>query len=170
MVKYGLKLQDEQVREWSEGYVDYEKLKKVLGQLVKTGKCQEFSADSVYAAISVATSEAVLQPPGATEHDFMLLVDSEIEKVNAFAAQLRTELDERVARTRAEHDSWFDAGRDMAQVERLQREVAECEVALQRFEDYINLNYMVRRGPESAAVLPARDSAPSRSSCAARAS
>ena len=36
-------LKRELVKEWADGYVDYGHLKKVLSELVKSGKSQEFS-------------------------------------------------------------------------------------------------------------------------------
>jgi hypothetical protein len=52
-MKFGAQLENDLVKEWAEGYVNYKQLKKVLAELVKSGKSQEFSENSVYAAISV---------------------------------------------------------------------------------------------------------------------
>jgi len=40
MVEFGLKLQDNKVREWSDKYIDYEKLKRLL-QIAKERKRHE---------------------------------------------------------------------------------------------------------------------------------
>eukprot|EP00908_Phaeocystis_cordata_P025767 Transcript_8248.p1 GENE.Transcript_8248~~Transcript_8248.p1 ORF type:complete len:654 (-),score=272.56 Transcript_8248:1137-3098(-) len=141
-MKFGAQLENDLVKEWAEGYVNYKQLKKVLAELVKSGKSQEFSENSVYAAISVATSDDVLKPPGPSELEFMALVDAEIAKVNAFSERLRVELEAQVDRVRKDHDTWVASGSDEGQRERLQAEVTSCEESLLRFEKYINLNYM----------------------------
>ena len=143
---FGAQLENERVEEWAAGYVDYGHLKKVLSELVKSGKSQEFSENSIYAAISVATSDDVLRPPGPTELDFMALLDAEIAKVNAFSEGLRSALESQVARVLAAHDAWQKPGalrgEDDKQKEALRSEVLACEESLLRFENYINLNYM----------------------------
>jgi len=142
MVMFGAQLENERVEEWTAGYVDYRNLKKVLSELVRSGKSQEFSENSVYAAISVATSDDVLRPPGPTELDFMALLDAEIAKVNAFSEGLRSALESQVATVQASHDAWQAAGCAEAEKEALRSEVLACEESLLRFENYINLNYM----------------------------
>ena len=39
MVKFGSQLKDDAVKEWQSGYVDYDALKNLLYQLVRSGKC-----------------------------------------------------------------------------------------------------------------------------------
>ena len=40
MVMFGAQLENERVEEWTAGYVDYRNLKKVLSELVRSGKSQ----------------------------------------------------------------------------------------------------------------------------------
>ena len=40
MVMFGAQLDNERVEEWAAGYVDYGHLKKVLSELVRSGKSQ----------------------------------------------------------------------------------------------------------------------------------
>ena len=40
MVMFGAQLENERVEEWAAGYVDYKHLKKVLAELVRSGKSQ----------------------------------------------------------------------------------------------------------------------------------
>ena len=40
MVMFGAQLDNERVEEWAPGYVDYGHLKKVLSELVRSGKSQ----------------------------------------------------------------------------------------------------------------------------------
>jgi SPX domain protein involved in polyphosphate accumulation len=40
MVMFGAQLENERVEEWAAGYVDYRHLKKVLSELVRSGKSQ----------------------------------------------------------------------------------------------------------------------------------
>ena len=37
MVKFGKNLTQEKVPRWSDGYVDYDSLKKILGEMINTG-------------------------------------------------------------------------------------------------------------------------------------
>lgn len=142
MVMFGAQLENERVEEWAAGYVDYRHLKKVLSELVRSGKSQEFSENSVYAAISVATSDDVLRPPGPTELEFMALLDAEIAKVNSFSEGLRSSLESQVTRVQAAHDAWQASGSPEVDKEALRSQVLACEESLVRFESYINLNYM----------------------------
>jgi len=43
MVKFGKRIESEKLLEWSEGYMDYKGLKKILNQMIATGRVKEFS-------------------------------------------------------------------------------------------------------------------------------
>ena len=125
-LRHGVQLETDRRPEWEEGYVDYKKLKKTLKEMITSGHCQLFDENSVYAPISVATSEETLKPKGPHEHDFMLLVDNEIDKVNKFTAKLREELDARVHSVQADHDAWIAAGAAESSAASLRLRVDEC--------------------------------------------
>ena len=71
-----------------------------------------------------------------------LSVDNEISKVNDFASDLREKLLERFHAAQAEHETWIKKGSDAAGLAQLSKRMSECSEALQRFEDFINLNYL----------------------------
>jgi len=142
MVKFGKRIESEKLLEWSEGYMDYKGLKKILNQMIATGRVKEFSEFQLYAAISVATSDHALKPSGPTEADFMSLVDAEIERVNKFSLRLHAQLDDQVAAVREGHESWIKGGQQPGEVEAIRRSIDGCERAVHQFEDFLNLNYL----------------------------
>ena len=91
---------------------------------------------------AVATSEAVLKPTGPGEHEFMAQLDGEIEKVNRFTERLHADLHAQVSTVQAQKDAWEGAGQPGEQVAALVLAVDAAAMALQRFEDYVNLNYI----------------------------
>ncbi|KAL1510917.1 hypothetical protein AB1Y20_005746 [Prymnesium parvum] len=142
MVKFGRQIEELQRPEWANGYMDYAALKATLKSMIKSGHCQVFDENSVYAPISVATSEETLTPTGPHEIDFMTQVDREIEKVNKFASQLHEQLDQKVKEVKAMHNEWTAGGCDPSKVMALREEVEACSSLVQGCEDYINLNYI----------------------------
>lgn len=116
MVKFGRQIEDLQRPEWADGYMDYAGLKATLKAMIKSGNCQVFDENSVYAPISVATSRETLTPSGPHEMDFMKQVDKEIEKVNQFAARLDGQLQEKAKQVMVMHAKWTSEGCDPSQV------------------------------------------------------
>ena len=135
------------------------------------GTTHEFSEHTVYKAISVASASNLLQPKAPREADFFaasaqpphearhaglagssraqlrlslpaVSVDKEISKVNEFASDLREKLLKRFQSAQAEHETWIKAGSDAKGLAQLTSRMSECSEALQRFEDFINLNYL----------------------------
>lgn len=119
MVKFGRQIEELHRAEWSDGYVDYNGLKSTLKAMIKSGRCQEFDENSVYAAISVATSKETLNPTGPSEIEFMKKVDDEIEKVNQFASHLHEQLDQKVQQVKALHAQWTAEGSDPSKIAEL---------------------------------------------------
>jgi len=142
MVKFGRQIEELQRPEWADGYMDYARLKATLKEMIKSGHCQVFDENSVYAPISVATSKERLTTDGPTEIDFMKQVDDEIDKVNKFAARLHLQLDRKVQEVVEMHAKWTASGCDSSQVQPLREEVEACSNLVQSCEDYINLNYI----------------------------
>ena len=123
MVKFGRQIEELQRPEWANGYMDYAALKATLKAMIKSGHCQVFDENSVYAPISVATSKETLAPNAPHEIDFMKQVDAEVEKVNTFAARLAKEAGEKVKEVMAVHAKWTAGGCDRSQVPALRAEV-----------------------------------------------
>ncbi len=142
MVRFGYALREKRVPEWSQGYVDYEQLKSTLEALASSGMIREFNEDIFYSTVSIASSHELLMPAGPREADFIEKIDHEIEKVNLYTLKLHRELDVQTANVRTRHDRWVRAGRPSDSVEELSKAVAEVIDFLQRFEDYVNMNYM----------------------------
>ena len=142
MVRFGKTLEEQRVPEWASGYVDYKVLKKTLASMIASGSIQKFNENTVYSPISVATTEVVLAPPGPGALEFMAEVDAEIEKVNSFTLKLKEDLSNQVAAVRKQKEKWLRAGSPRAQAGQLITTVDAAAAAMQRFEDYVNLNYI----------------------------
>jgi SPX domain protein involved in polyphosphate accumulation len=142
MVQFGKAIEEQRVPEWADGYVDYKALKETLSAMIANGLIQKFSEDTVYSPISVATSNDILQPTGPGEHEFMAQLDAEMEKVNRFTERLHADLHAQVSTLQAQKDAWEAAGQPGEEVAALVLAVDAAAMALQRFEDYVNLNYM----------------------------
>ncbi|EOD08811.1 hypothetical protein EMIHUDRAFT_438229 [Emiliania huxleyi CCMP1516] len=143
MVKFGKNLTQEKVPRWSDGYVDYDSLKKILGEMINTGSIREFNEDVLYLAHSVATTDEVIRPPGAREGDFIARIDAEIEKVNRWTAKIHMELETLVEKISKAHSNWVQSGRPKtAQADTVLEEVESAEAELQAFENFINMNYL----------------------------
>ena len=142
MVRFDKTLEEQRVPEWASGYVDYKGLKKTLASMIASGSIQKFNENTVYSPISVATTEVVLAPPGPGELEFMAEVDAEIEKVNSFTLKLKEDLSNQVAAVRKQKEKWLRAGSPRAQAGQLITTVDAAAAAMQRFEDYVNLNYI----------------------------
>lgn len=98
MVHFGRTIEQQREEEWEAGYVDYKELKRTLSEMIAAGNIQEFSEDTVYSPVSVATYHQVLQPKGPREQDFLAQIDSEIEKVNVFTQGLHAKLEQKLAK------------------------------------------------------------------------
>ena len=142
MVKFGQTIEESQRPEWAAGYVNYKALKKMLSQMDAAGTTHEFSEHTVYKAISVASASNPLAPHAPREIDFVRKIDAEINKVNSFADSLHNQLLERFQLVREEYDSWRQAGSDEQRLVELEARMRDCSADLQRFEDFINLNYL----------------------------
>ena len=101
-----------------------------------------FSEHTVYKAFSVASDSNLLQCTAPREKDFTQAIDTEITKVNDFADGLRKQLLARFQAAKEDHVAWIDAGSDEAGLVTLRAQMRECSEALQRFEDFINMNYL----------------------------
>jgi len=142
MVKFGRGLAEQRKPEWAEGYVDYKKLKKMLSQMLENGHIQEFNEDMLYSSLSLATSSEVLEPGGPREHDFMNLIDEEIDKVNRFGKKLQDDLNEHEKKTREAFQTWESHGSRTTDAVQITASVEMAEQMLEDFELYVNLNYM----------------------------
>ena len=141
MVQFGQTLEEQKRPEWAAGYVGYKALKKLLKGMDEAGTTREFSELSVYKAFSIASASNLLRPEAPRESDFFGAIDVEILKVNKFADGLRKQLVDQFQALLREHKIWAKE-QDPAKAVALRSELNECSEALQRFEDFINLNYI----------------------------
>ena len=107
MVHFGRTIEQQREEEWEAGYVDYKELKRTLSEMIAAGNIQEFSEDTVYSPVSVATYHQVLQPKGPREQDFLAQIDSEIEKVNVFTQGLHAKLKQKLAKMQQRQQASF---------------------------------------------------------------
>ena len=148
MVKFGQTIEDQRRPEWAEGYVNYKGLKKLLKAMDAAGTTREFSEHTVYKALSVASASNLLSPDAPREAEFFEAIDMEISKVNAFSDGLRQQLVAQFEAAQREHDALIGGANSSATADIA---VRACTEMLQRFEDFINLNYLaVRCGPGAA--------------------
>ena len=176
MVHFGRTIEQQREEEWEAGYVDYKELKRTLSEMIAAGNIQEFSEDTVYSPVSVATYHQVLQPKGPREQDFLAQIDSEIEKVNVFTQGLHAKLEQKLAKVQQRQQAsffffspispsratrhrtchwpfcrcitgtfvqaWVRKGSPQSESCRIIEAVDDISDSLQKFENYVNLNYM----------------------------
>ena len=72
----------------------------------------------------------------------MRAIEAEIEKVNGYSERLHHELFVRITNAEKAHAEWRARGSPAESAVRLREQMRACSEAVQKFEDFINLNYM----------------------------